>query len=939
MSESLPATHAFPEDRDPGPPIPTDRANQTDAHLGSARSAHPDRIGHYRILRLIGEGGMGRVYEAEQENPKRIVALKVIRSGFATPKRFAHEAQALARLHHPGIAQIYEAGSAQTADGSEPFFAMELVRGPALGDYVALHALPLQARLELFVKICDAVQHAHENGVIHRDLKPGNILVDEQGQPKILDFGLARLIDSDVQAVTMQTDVGQLLGTLPYMSPEQVAADPRAIDKRSDVYALGVILYEMLAGQLPLDVHARVLHEAVRVIREEDPRPLSTIDRAFRGDIENIVARALEKEKERRYPSAADLATDIGRYLRHEPIVARPPSAMYQLKKFAQRNRVLVGGIAAVFVVLVVGVVASTLFAVRATDAEGRVKLQLAATQAAEQLANSRESEARVEAAKATAVSDFVTDMLKAADPSVSRDREVKVRDVLDQAAKQVEQGSLKDHPEVEAAVRRTLGNTYAAIGALEPSEKQLRAALALTAESSADHVDCVVDLANVLDDRGQFTEALALAQKALEIHESALGGKSAEVANDCILLGNLYYNLDRRDDALASDRRAVEIKKSVFGEKSPKVAGSLATLAFHLHEKRAYAEAEPLLDEAVDSLSAAGVEWELKLADVLKQRGRVHESKREFKKAEEDFDRALDIFQKTYGPDHYHVADILDALATVYMRTGDLDRAETSEREALEIRRKLFGDHRDTATSLTTLAAILEKKGDIDGALELLREALDMRRKVFGGDNAAVADSLERIGALLATKGQPDEAETAYRKSIELFDKGLGRGHADTARTMLDLERLLRKTGKLEDAESFARQSGEIYLAQYGEDARETREARDDLVQILLQREKWTEAEKLLRETLPKYEASLPASHPLIAFTRIQLGAALVGQKRFAEAEPLMQGSAEAILANDKLWSESKVLAANWVADLYAAWGKPEEEKKWREEAVKWKK
>jgi tetratricopeptide (TPR) repeat protein len=971
MSESLPPTRIAPEGRDGDPP------NATDPVVRPERVA---RIGHYRILRKIGEGGMGRVYEAEQENPRRVVALKVIRAGFATPsraKRFEHEAQTLGRLHHPGIAQIYEAGSVPTDEGSEPFFAMELVRGVSLTDYVARHALSMHARLELFVEICAAVQHAHENGVIHRDLKPANILVDEHGRPKILDFGLARLIDSDVQAVTMQTDVGQLLGTLPYMSPEQVAADPHGIDTRSDVYALGVILYEMLSGQLPHDVRTKVLHEAVRTIREEDPPPLSSIVREYRGDIENIVSRALEKERDRRYASAADLATDIGRFLRHEPIVARRPSAIYQLRKFAQRNRVLVVGIASVFVVLVIGAVASALFALEARDAERRVNEQLVATQSAEKLARAREAEAHVEAAKAKAISAFLTDMLQAADPGNSRDREVKVRDVLDDAAKQVDQGSLADQPEVEIAVRRTLGTTYAAIGELASAEKHLRKALELATSrsidvarssgelvlSSTDRSDhspnagdhsrsssdasltsgdlalCSYELAVVIDDRGAYTEALPLAEKALEMHVSALGENSVEVSDDRILLGSLYYNLDRREESLAENRRAVAIRKAVFGERHPHVAVALTTLAFHLYEQRDYAAAQPLLDEAVDILSAAGKDSELKLAEVLKQRGRLYDAKGEHANAEKDLDGALEILEKTYGSDHFRVADILDAQASMYMSTGNLERAEPLEVEALAIRRKLFGDHRDTATSLTTLAAIANLKGDVDGALAMAREALAMRRKVLGDGNAAVGDSELRIGNLLAKKGALDEAEKSLRQSIAIFEKTLGPDHPDLARPMLSLARILRKKNELEEAETLLRKCVDVQGARKGELASEATEARDDLVQVLLQRKKWNDAEKLLSEMLPKYEASLGASSPLVAFTRIQLGAALTGQARFGEAEALMVESAKGVIANPTLWAESKVLAASWVADLYAAWKKPDDEKKWREEAAKWKK
>ena len=337
-------------------------------------------IGRYRILRLIGEGGMGAVYEAEQDHPRRTVALKIIKSGMASPellRRFEQESQALGRLQHPGIAQIYEAGTVDTGFGPQPYFAMEFIRGQSPREYAEANHLNARDRLQMMVKICDAVHHAHQRGLIHRDLKPGNILVDETGQPKILDFGVARVTDSDSRA-TQQTDMGQLIGTLAYMSPEQALADPLDIDTRSDVYSLGVILYELLSGRLPYTISKKV-HEAIQAIREEDPARLSTSNRTFRGDIETIVAKALEKERERRYASAAEMAADIQRYLNDEPIIARRPSASYQLQKFARRNKAFVTGVAAVFVVLVVGLAAFAWQAAvagkerdRALKAEGR---------------------------------------------------------------------------------------------------------------------------------------------------------------------------------------------------------------------------------------------------------------------------------------------------------------------------------------------------------------------------------------------------------------------------------------------------------------------------------------------------------------------------------------------------------------------------------------
>jgi WD40 repeat protein/predicted Ser/Thr protein kinase len=324
----------------------------------------PPRFGRYRVLGLLGEGGMGVVYEAEQDSPRRAVALKVVRPGLASPallKRFSHEAQILGRLHHPGIAQVYEAGLDE--DG-QPFFAMEYIHGLPLDEYASRHGLDLAARVALVARVCDAVQHAHDRGVIHRDLKPANILVEETGQPKVLDFGVARATDAHLLTAAGLTRTGQLLGTPNYMSPEQITADPAAVDRRADVYALGVILFELLAHRLPYRLEDRPLAEVARLILEQDPPRLGSLDPELRGDLETIVAKGLEKDPARRYASAADLAADLRRWLAHEPIRARPPSALYHLRKFARRHTGLVGGVAATVVALVMGLAGTILFAV-----------------------------------------------------------------------------------------------------------------------------------------------------------------------------------------------------------------------------------------------------------------------------------------------------------------------------------------------------------------------------------------------------------------------------------------------------------------------------------------------------------------------------------------------------------------------------------------------
>lgn len=360
-------------------------AGEVLAETADSDGEHPERIGRYRIIRKLGEGGMGSVFEAEQENPRRRVAVKLLRRFAGSRRRrqlFRQEVQILGRLQHPAIAQILEAGETDEDTDHRPYFVLELVQGAPLIDYARERRLGVRQRLELFVRICDAVQFAHQRGVIHRDLKPANILVvdatdstastpaaDTLAQPKILDFGVARLTDGDVAAVTQHTTVGELVGTVPYMRPEQAAGDPAQLDWRSDVYSLGVILFELLTGRLPLAVRDVFVHEAVRMIREDEPTPAGSIDRALRGDIETILSKALEKERERRYQSAAELAADIRRYLQEHPIAARPASASYRFRKFARRNKAMVTGTAIAFAALALGAAAAVRQAVIAERA------------------------------------------------------------------------------------------------------------------------------------------------------------------------------------------------------------------------------------------------------------------------------------------------------------------------------------------------------------------------------------------------------------------------------------------------------------------------------------------------------------------------------------------------------------------------------------------
>ncbi len=338
--------------------------------------AIPREIGRYKVQRTIGSGGMGTVYQAIQESPRRKVAIKVMRSGVTSKsamRRFEYESQILGRLSHRCIAQVYEAGTYDDGTGGVPYFAMEYIVGAkTLLEYARQKDLKVHERLELFEQVCDAVHHGHLKGIIHRDLKPDNILVDSSGNPKIIDFGVARSTDSDMVVTTLQTNVGQLIGTVQYMSPEQCEADPDLIDARSDVYSLGVILYELLTEQTPYNLSSIPIYEATRLIREQQPTKMTTITEGIDGDLETVVSKSMDKDRDRRYQSSYELGQDITRFLENEPIHARRASMVYQLKMFARRNKAVVATVVTIGIALVLATAVSVYSGIHASQAEAK---------------------------------------------------------------------------------------------------------------------------------------------------------------------------------------------------------------------------------------------------------------------------------------------------------------------------------------------------------------------------------------------------------------------------------------------------------------------------------------------------------------------------------------------------------------------------------------
>jgi tetratricopeptide (TPR) repeat protein len=673
-----------------------------------ARAEKPgDRIGRYKLLQQIGEGGCGIVYMAEQEEPvRRLVALKIIKLGMDTRSviaRFEAERQALALMEHPNIAKVHDAGATETG---RPFFVMELVRGVKLTSYCDQQKLSTSQRLELFLQVCQAVQHAHQKGIIHRDLKPSNILVTEQDGapvPKIIDFGIAKATtEQRLTDKTLFTAFEQFLGTPAYMSPEQAGLGGLDIDTRSDIYSLGVLLYELLTGQPPFDTEklARsALDEILRTVREvEPPRPssrfttltqeeLTTVAQRrqvastklptlLRGDLDWIVMKCLEKNRGRRYETANGLARDIERHLGNEPVAARPPGRLYEFQKTVRRHKFGFAAAGAVMVALTLGLAMSTWESLK----EGRARRRAVAA----------EAKANTEAAKSRQVSELFKDMLKGAGPEVASGRDATIlREILDRTAERVIK-ELTNQPAVEVEILQTLGETYAVLAEYKKSEEMVR-------------------------------EELRAAQ-------AIPGGGRAEVAKALELLAATRTWVGPQEEAEKWARESLKIRRELFGNEHVEVAESLTTLAYAFMNQDKVTEAEGILREV------------------------------------------LEMRRKLHGKEHREVAETLHHLALSVESQGRWAEAEDLERQALVMSRKMLGNlHPSVAESLHNLAHVLDQEGRLDKAEDLIREALAMERKLYGEEHPAVLRARVILAEALRDQGKLTEAEQEYREELAL--------------------------------------------------------------------------------------------------------------------------------------------------------------------------
>ncbi len=832
------------------------------------------RIGDYELLRLLGEGGMGEVWEAEQTGPvRRRVALKVVKAGMDTKRvtaRFDAERQALALMNHPNVAQVFGGG---TAPSGRPYFVMELVPGTNLRQYCRDRDLPLASRLGLFLQVCDGVQHAHQKGLVHRDLKPSNILVaerDGQPQPKIIDFGVARAIDERHAPGTTLTEKGQIVGTLEYMSPEQADFVAHDVDTRADVYSLGVILYELLTGRLPFTAEALPgfdYVELLRSIRETDPaRPSLRTDgarsREIRGELDWIVMKAIEKDRERRYVSAHELAEDVRRYLANEPVLACPPSRSYRVRKLVRRHRATVAGAAVAAAALVAGAAVSIHQAVRATRAERA---------------------ARQDAETARQVSDFLVQLFEVSDPGVAKGEAVTARELLDRGAARITR-QLADQPLVRARLETVVGEIYRKLGLYGPAAPLLEDALAISERvlgvDDPESVRGLFVLARLHSDRKDADRAEALLRETL----ARLARTPDEVLEAHVRreLGVVLRGKAVLPEAEALHRRALEILIRTHG-------------ADHAEVGRAWQD----------------------LGNTLRYANRAVE-------AEAALRHALAIKERALGTDHPEIGSLLTWIASLAVENGRLAEAQTLAHRALAVQEKGLGpDHPSVATTLSVLASIQFDLGALEEGVALLERALRMRERAFGQEHHQTGIVLNNLGLAQIALARYPEARRTLERALAVALKTQGPDHPQTRFALGRLGDLYRLTGDLQAAETAygralagERTRGEAerqYLVPYLR----------GLGLVLVRRDRLDEADATLGRALALAEAAGTSSKE-IAPTLAAVAELRLRQRRVGDARRLLERSLGLADADPFTQVEAGILLgdAHAAAGGYAAAG-----------------
>jgi len=932
-------------------------------------------IGPYAVERILGSGGMGTVYLAHRADQayRRSVAIKILRRGLDSAdalRRFRDERQILADLDHPNIARLYEGGT--TAVGL-PYLVMEYVEGQSLELYCATRRLGIGARLRLFRKVCRAVQFAHKNLVVHRDLKPGNILVTAQGEPKLLDFGIAKLLDRDPRQRPLDhTLPGQLLPmTLAYASPEQVRGE--TITTASDVYSLGVVLYELLTGRQPHVADSGSPPELLLAISEKSPeRPSSAVarwskkvagqppstsaegvvtvpdsrklHRLLRGDLDNIVLAALRKDPARRYGSVEELSRDIWRYQNNRPVVARSGSAFYRAGRFLRRHRLVVGLATAALVALIA-------FLVTLGVQRGQILLQKL---------------------RAEEVTRMMIDLFAIADPDQARGEQVTAREIMDRGAREIPR-RLRDQPRLRAELLQSISGVYLKLGLYEQAEPLLEDALSLKRQvyeaahpavvdavllqaellllrgdysaaqqryreildhsklgSSADLPvieQAVAGLAQVARQQGDYKGAEELAARALAMSQRLFGEGHPRIAANLRQLGDLAQQRDDHPAARQAYGDAMAIYRELYGDDHPEVIGLLADLATVLLSEGEYGLAEEKYRKVVELQRELYGASHPSLATTLTNLASLLHTQARSDEAELLCREALEVRRQAYGDQHPKVAASVNLLGLIHHQRGDLSIAESSYREALAIWRTSLGDqHPEVAVGLANLASVLQAKGEEEAAEALLREALGISRTVFGEEHRRVASILHNLGSLLHARDDDAAAASRYQEALGIRQRLFGRDHPEVAQTTHNLAGVLRARGEYRTAETLYREALRIYQGRLGEEHPNVALVMQSLALTLSLQGRPVAGERLARRALEIFGATLPEGHLWSLAASSVLGDSLTRQQRYSESEQVLLTTYDQLCSAPGDQGRLAGAARQRLVDLYQAWGRPEQ-------------